>query len=170
MRAVAPQIISPETSKNRTANELSRAPGDGAPGNLPALLVEDGRVGQLGQRHVEDPLHLARAGHQVRPRRQGGDHRHDERGETSVVTGCSQPTIVTRAGIEVDLLVGLAQRRRRRVLPLVEPPTREADLPLVGAQAGRAPGQDHPGLAVLLEERGQDAGVDVTHRRQPRTR
>lgn len=61
--------------------------------------------------------------------------------------------------------MGLAPCRRRRVLPLVEAPTGEADLPFVGAQARGTPGQDQPGLAVLLEERSQDAGIDVTEGR-----
>ena len=100
-------------------------------------------------------------GHQVRPPRQRGEHRQDQRGRGQRRHRVQPAHHRHQGGVEADLLVRLAQRRRRRVLALVEPPAREADLSLVGAQARRAPGEDQPGLAVLLEERGQDAGVDL---------
>ncbi len=82
-----------------------------------------------------------------------------------VVTGWSQPTIVTRPGSRSTSSYASRRAAAAGVLPLVESAAREADLSLVRPQPRGAPGQDQPGLARLLEERGQDAGVDVLHRR-----
>ena len=98
MRAVAPQIISPATSKNHTAKELSAVPGIVATGDAPPLLVEDLRVGQLGERDVEDPLDLVRARHQVGPRGHGRQHRHDQRGRHHGHHRVHPAHQVTRAG------------------------------------------------------------------------
>ena len=165
MRAVAPQMSSPETSKNQTAKESSSLPGIARPGDPPALLVEDLGVGQLGQRDVEDALHLRRVGHQVRPRRQRRQHGHDERPRHHGQDGVDPPGRRHQRRVEGDLLVRLAQRGGRRVLPLVEAPAGEADLAPVRPHARRAPGEDEPGLAALLEERGEHGRVDVAHGR-----
>ena len=78
IRAVAPQIISPSTSKNHTANELSALPGMHPTGNAPPFLVEDVRVGQIAQGDIEDPFHLGRAAHQVGSGGDRTENRHDE--------------------------------------------------------------------------------------------
>ena len=165
MRAVAPQIISPSTSKNHTGNELSALPGISRAGNAPPLLVEDVRVGQIAQGHVEDPLHLGRAGHQVGPGGDGTQNGMMSEPETMVSTGWIHPSVVTCGRIERHLLVGLAQGRRRGVFARVEPAPGEADLSPVRAQGRGAPGEHQAGLAGLLEEHGQHGGVDETDSR-----
>ena len=55
MRAVAPQISSPSTSKNHTGKEPSGLAGDRAPRKAPALLVEVLGVGQVAQRARRRP-------------------------------------------------------------------------------------------------------------------
>ena len=153
MRAVAPQIISPETSKNHTAKESSSVPGIARPGMLQRSSWKIPGSASSANDDVEDALHLDRARHQVRPRRSGGEHRHDERGRDHGQDGVDPADGRHQGRVEGDLLVGLAQRRGGRVLPLVQPPAREADLALVRPQARGAPGQDQAGLALLLEER-----------------
>ena len=76
-----PRSSRPTTSKNRTGNESSSAARDGAPGDAPALLVEDARGRPARPAPRRRPAR-PRAGSATRcgRRRQGGEHRQDERG------------------------------------------------------------------------------------------
>ena len=161
MRAVAPQIISPEISKKRIGEGAVVAARDRASGNAPALLVEDLEVGQLGKRDVEDPLDFRRVRHQCGPGRARwpSTGRMSEE-ETIGDHGMDPAHGRDRRRVEADLLVGLAERRRGGVLPSSSRPPGKLTSP--GASAGqRRAGQDHAGLTRLLEERRQDAGVDA---------
>ena len=167
MRAVAPQIISPETSKNHTGKESSSLPGIVAPGDPPALLVEDRRVGQLGQRDVEDPLHLARAGHQVRPRRQRGEHRHDQRGRHHGQDRVEPADDRDQARVEADLLVRLAQRAAAAGS---SPSSSRPPGKLTSPRCVRRPDERRVRISraspASSKSAASTAGVDLAHRRR----
>ena len=106
MRAVAPQIISPDASKNHTGNEFSSDP-DRRARESPPFLVEDRGIGQFGQGDVEDPVHLGRVGRGGACRPPWPSTGTMSEADTIVITGWSQPT-VSPVGVEADLLVRLA--------------------------------------------------------------
>ena len=68
------------------------------------------------------------------------------------------PTTVTERRVEADLLLGLAAGTLVDRLAGIELAPGEGDLALVGPQVGRPDGEEHPRLAVLLEERDQHGG------------
>jgi hypothetical protein len=65
-----------------------------------------------------------------------------------------------RAGVESDLLVGLAQRRRQQVgVARVAAPAGEGDLARVPAEVGPPLGEDQPRLLGPAVERQQDRRI-----------
>ena len=96
--------------------------------------MEDPGVGQIAQGDVEDPLDLVRAGHHWGRAGTVATSGMMSDADTTVMTGWIHPSRLTCAGVEGDLLVGLAQGRGRGVLPGVEAATGKADLAAVRAQ------------------------------------
>ena len=98
MRAVAPQISSPETSKNRTANELSGLPGMMRPGTCQRSSWKmDGSASSANATSKTRSTSPGLATRWGRPGRAPITGTMSA-GEASVVTGCSQPTMVTMVG------------------------------------------------------------------------
>ncbi len=81
---------------------------------------------------------------------------------TKVLVGGSSSPSSTDGGVEADLLLGLAQRRRAQVgVARVPAAAGKRDLTGVPAQVGAALGEDEPRLVVgPAVERQQDRGVD----------
>jgi hypothetical protein len=72
------------------------------------------------------------------------------------------PGQLDRGGVEADLLLRLAQGRRREVrVALVAAPAREGDLPGVSSQVGPPLGEDQAGIVGPAEERQQDRRLDT---------
>ena len=119
--AVAPQTVSPGSSKNQTGNDPSevggnRPSGQGvrielatrdrcAPvrrdGEPPALLAKDPVGDERRELHVEDPVYLCRVGDHRRPGPDDPDHRRDERlgregGERAQIAGDGRPRAGSR--------------------------------------------------------------------------
>ena len=117
---------------DRVAHQLEEVQRPLEPvGERPDLLPEDRRVGQLGQGHVQHGGDLTRIGRQRRPTGQRTDVRHDVGVAGQRVEVVELTDQLDRRGVEVDLLLGLAQRRLGRRLPDVDPAAREADLAAV---------------------------------------
>ncbi len=169
MRAVAPQIISPAISKNHTGNESSALPGNLPTRDVPALLVEDCRVGEFAQGDVEDPLDLGGVRHESRPLRHGRQDRQDQRGRHHRHDRMDPAHGGDQCRVESDLFVRFAQRGVRWRLAFLEATSREADFAAVGAQATRSAGEDQASLAfvLLLEHHREDRGVHVVDGRRP---
>ena len=133
--------------------------GDAAPDQAAHLVA----LAQQLQREGEDGLDLGRVGLQVELARvrDVADEGVDD------VVGDEGPRRRQRlarldpSGIEPDLLLGLAQRRRPQVgVALVAAAAREGDLAGVAAQVGAALGEDQPRVVGPAVERQQHRRLD----------
>ena len=114
IRAVAPQIISPSTSKNHTPNDPSALPGTGLPGSSSVLRGRSrGRPDRAGRRRRPArprpgwPPRGGGDGH-------GGHQRNDERRRHHRHDRVDPPFHGHLRRGQGDLLVGLPQRRACR--------------------------------------------------------
>ena len=146
-----PRRTTPGTSRRPVA------PGDRAARHRPALLGEDAVGRQVGQGHVEDPLHLGRVG---RERRAGGRAPPPPARSATLeekVTSGSEPArpAAPRRGRGPPPRPPPAGRPRAGLSPGSMRPPGKLTSPRWARRRARAPGEHDPGLAGLLEERHQ---------------
>ena len=90
--------------------------------------------------------------------------------ETIVITGWIQPTVVTDAGSRPTSSCASRSAAAVASSPSSSRPPGKLTSPWCVRKPADAPGEDHAGLTALLEERRQDAGVDVERPRRGRPR